>query len=97
MLTIRQGLKLSAIIDKLDIKITNAKASQEEVGADLMLQVISKAHKAEKEIISFVAEMKKVTSDEAAEIDLIEFMKEMFADSNVAAFFKSAVGSDARE
>ena len=33
MLTLKQGLKLSAIIDKLDLKITDPKADTNKVGA----------------------------------------------------------------
>lgn len=91
MLTLKQGLKLSAIIDKLDLKITDPKASQEQIGADLMMQIISKAHKAEKEIYAFVAEAKGITPQEAEKVDLVQFIKEIAADAGVVNFFKSAV------
>jgi len=91
MLTLKQGLKLSAIIDKLDLKITDPKASQEQIGADLMMQIISKAHKAEKEIYAFVAEAKGITPQEAENIDLVQFVKELVSDAGVINFFKSAV------
>ena len=91
MLTLKQGLKLSAIIDKLDLKITDPKASQEQIGADMMMQIISKAHKAEKEIYAFVAETRGITPQEAEKVDLIGFIKEITADAGVMNFFKSAV------
>lgn len=91
MLTLKQGLKLSAIIDKLDLKITDPKASQEQIGADLMMQIISKAHKAEKEIYAFVAEAKGITPQEAEKVDLMQFIKEIASDAGVVNFFKSAV------
>jgi predicted peroxiredoxin len=91
MLTLKQGLKLSAIIDKLDLKITDPKASQEQIGADLMMQIISKAHKAEKEIYAFVAEVKGITQQEAENVDLVQFIKEIASDAGVINFFKSAV------
>lgn len=91
MLTLKQGLKLSAIIDKLDLKITDPKASQEQIGADLMMQIISKAHKAEKEIYAFVAEIKGITQQEAENVDLVQFIKEIASDAGVVNFFKSAV------
>ncbi len=91
MLTLKQGLKLSAIIDKLDLKITDPKASQEQIGADLMMQIISKAHKAEKEIYAFVAEAKGITPQEAEKADLVQFIKEIASDAGVINFFKSAV------
>jgi inorganic pyrophosphatase/exopolyphosphatase len=82
-------MKISAIIDKLGLKISNAKASQEEVGADLMIQAVSKAYKAEKEIYSFIADFKKCTVKEAEEVDLIEFIKEMKEVSGLKNFFTS--------
>lgn len=96
MLTLKQGIKLSAIIDKLDLKI-NLKGDQEEVGADLIMQIVSKAHRAEKEIYSFVAEIKDITPQEAADIDLIQFVRELLNDVGVVNFFKSAVISKAQE
>jgi predicted peroxiredoxin len=91
MITLKQGIKLSAIIDKLGLKITDPKASQEQIGADLMMQIISKAHKAEQEIYAFVAEIKGVSVKEAENIDLVQFVKELFSDAGVVNFFKSAV------
>ncbi len=91
MLTLKQGLKLSAIIDKLDLKITDPKADANKVGADLMMQIVAKAHKAEQEIYAFVAEVKGITPQEAESIDLIQFIKEMASDTGVVNFFKSAV------
>lgn len=91
MLTMKQGLKLSAIIDKLDLKITDPKASADKVGADLMMQIVAKAHKAEQEIYAFVAEIKGITPQEAEKVDLIGFTKEIASDTGVINFFKSAV------
>lgn len=91
MLTMKQGLKLSAIIDKLDLKITDPKADANKVGADLIMQIVAKAHKAEQEIYAFVAETKGITVKEAENIDLIQFIKELVSDTGVVNFFKSAV------
>jgi predicted peroxiredoxin len=91
MLTLKQGLKLSAIIDKLDLKITDPKADANKVGADLMMQIISKAHKAEQEIYAFVAEARGITQQEAENVDLVQFIKEIASDAGVVNFFKSAV------
>jgi len=97
MLTLKQGLKLSAIIDKLELKITDPKADAEKVGADLMMQIVAKAHKAEQEIYAFVAEIKGITPQEAEKVDLVQFIKEIAADAGVINFFKSAVKSKDRE
>ncbi len=73
------------------MKITDPKADANKVGADLMMQIISKAHKAEKEIYAFVAETKGITPQEAENVDLVQFMKELASDAGVVNFFKSAV------
>ena len=88
-MNIKQSLKLSAIVDKIGLKITNPKASQEEVGADLIIQVVSKIYKAEKEVISFVADLKKITIEEAEEIEIIDFIKELKEVNGLKSFFTS--------
>lgn len=91
MLTLKQGLKLSAIVDKLDIKISNPNGKPEEIGSDLMMQIVRKAHKAEQEIYAFVAEIRAISPKEAEKIDLIQFIKEIASDEGFLNFFKSAV------
>lgn len=93
MLTLKQGLKLSAIIDKLNLKITNPKASQEEVGADIMMQVVTRAHAAEQEIYALVADVKKISAQEAEDVDLVAFIMDLVKDPAVASFFTSAAKS----
>ena len=90
-MNIRQSMKLSAIVDKMGIRITDAKGSQEEIGADLMIQVVSKAYKAEMEIYNFISEIKKITVDEAQEIDIVEFIKEIGNISGIKDFFPSVI------
>lgn len=96
MLTLKQGLKLSAIVDKMDIKITNPKGTSEEVGAELMMEIIKKSYKAEKEILDFVAETKGISIEEAEKINLVDFIKEIAQDSGIGNFFKSAAKSKGR-
>lgn len=91
MLTIKQGIKISAIIDKLELKITNPKGTKEEVGADIMLQITSKAYKAENEIYALVAEIKGCSIKEAENVDLIQWVKDIAGNSDLLNFFKSAV------
>ena len=90
-MNIRQSMQLSAIIDKIEIKINNPEATQSELGADLILQLISGAHKAETQIISFIADIKKISSDEAADMDIIEFINEIKNEPGLKSFFTSAV------
>lgn len=91
MLTMKQSLRLSAVIDKMDITISNPEGTQEQVGADLMLQVVRKAHKAEQEIYSLISDVQKITPAQAEDVDLIDFVKGLISDPKVVAFFKSAV------
>lgn len=96
MITLKQGMKISAIIDKLNLKMPDAK-DQEQLGADLLLQVLSKAHKAEKEIYELVADIRGCTAKEAQEIDLAEFVQELLGDAGMRDFFSSAVASPAQK
>lgn len=105
MITLKQGIKLSAIIDKLDLQIKTkvkneqgeyVQLSQEEVGADLIMQFVRKAYKAENEVYNFVAEYKKCSVEDAQDVDLIGFVKGLFADEATVSFFKSAVTSSAQ-
>ena len=91
MLTIGTGIRLSAIIDKMELKIDNPEGTRAEVGADFIIKVVSKAHKAEAEIYSLVAEVKGCSIEEAPNVDLINFIGELFDSPDVVNFLKSAV------
>lgn len=93
MLTVNQVIKASAMIDKMGLEIKNPKATQEELGADLILQIASKTHKAGEEVKVFVADVKKCSLEEAGEVDVIELLKEKLNDSGFISFFKNAVKS----
>ena len=94
MITVKQVLKISAIIDKLDIKINNPDGKSEEIGADIILQIASKAHRASKELIDFIVSVKNCTIEDAENTDIITFVKE-FVDTDIVSFFKSAVKAKA--
>ena len=91
MVTIKQALMLSAIADKLNIKIDNPEGSKEQVGAELMMQIVKNAHKAETEILNFIAHFKKITTEEAENIDIIKFLEEITKIPDLTDFFKQAV------
>jgi hypothetical protein len=97
MLTLISGIKLSALIDKLDLKITNPEESAEKIGYNLLEQITKKAHTAESEILDFVASVKKCSIEEAGEVELIELIKGLTKESGFMDFFKSAVKSQDRE
>ena len=94
MLTIKQLIKLSAVIDKMQLKVSNPKAPAEEVGADLLMQAVGKLRVAEREIYEFVAAVNGVTSEEAQNVDIMEFVKEFLSESDLkqlTPFFTHAV------
>lgn len=91
MLKGKQAMLLSAIIDKMDIKITDPKATKEEVGADLMMQIIRRAHRAQEEIFELVSEYKGVSIEEAKNVDFIALLSEIFNQAGVKDFFTSIV------
>lgn len=106
MIKMKQGIKLSAIVDKLDLQIPKVastgteaenKKAQEQAQAELMLQVVSKFHRAENEIYEFVSVYNKCTVEEAQEVDLVEFVKNIIKDVGVRDFLSSAVNSKAQE
>jgi len=97
MITIEQGMKISAIIDKLDLKVPDPNKGQAFFGADLMMQVLAKAHRAKTEIYDLVAEVKGCTVKEAKAVNLMEFIKELGETEGIKDFLSSAVTSQAQE
>ncbi len=97
MITIEQGMKISAIIDKLDLKVPDPNKGQAFFGADLMMQAVSKLHLAKNEIYSLVAEIKGCTVKEAKEVNLFEFIRELGETEGVKDFLSSAVTSQVTE
>ena len=73
-------IKLSLIIDKMgiadDIKKID-KPTNEEVGKELIMLLITNLHKAEDEIYGFIADYKDISREEAEEWDVIPLFKEI--------------------
>jgi hypothetical protein len=97
MITIEQGMKISAIIDKLDLKVPDPNKGQAFFGADLLMQVLAKAHRAKTEIYDLVAEVKGCTVKEAKAVNLMEFIKELGETEGIKDFLSSAVTSQVQE
>lgn len=99
MLTMEIGMQLSAIVDKLDLKMPKVTkdTTQEALGADLMLQALSKVHRAKNEIYVLVSEIKGCTKEEAKKVNLVEFIRELMAEEGVTDFLSSAVNSQITE
>ena len=97
MITIELGMKISAIVDKLDLKVPDPNKGQAFFGADLLMQVLAKAHRAKTEIYDLVAEVKGCTVKEAKAVNLMEFIKELGETEGIKDFLSSAVTSQATE
>ena len=97
MITIEMGMRISAIVDKLELKVPDPTKGQTAFGADLMMQVLSKAHRAKEEIYSLVAQIKGCSAKDAKEVNLVEFIKELASTDGLKDFLSSAVASQAQE
>lgn len=82
---------LSEIADKMDIQAPEIKGkSQEQAGADFMIQLFRKMHKAAPEISRLIS---KVTGKEADQLSLVEIkdtLMEILKQDGVLTFFKQA-------
>jgi len=91
MLTVKQVITVSRIIDKLDLKITDPKADVNTIGSDLIMQIASKAHQAEADVAVLVSTFAKCTPEEALEMDIVDLYEKHFKDQKLLSFFTSAV------
>ena len=57
-----------------------------------MMQIISKAHKAEERNLCFCGEAKGITPQEAENVDLAQFIKELVSDSECVVIFFQICG-----
>ena len=53
------------------------KPTNEEVGKEVIMLLITNLHKAENEIYEFIADFKGITKEEAEELDVIPIFKEL--------------------
>ena len=67
---------MSKIAKKLGIKVNIKDKSQEELGAELIMQTIENLYLAEKEIIKFFADLKGVSEEEITKMQPMELFKE---------------------
>lgn len=78
-LTSKLLIRLSLIIDKMGIAKEIAdidKKTNEEVGKTLFAIIFSKLYKVEKEVYEWIAEVKDISVEEAANLDLIQLFEE---------------------
>lgn len=97
-LTGRQLMKISALADKLELKI-DTKSDIEDMGSDVIWQVVKKAHTAEEEVAGVLAIFLGCKPEEALDVDLMEKWDAFTASDrgkHVLSFFQSAAASKAQ-
>ena len=82
---------ISEIADKMDLNLDVKGKSQEQVGADLFLQIVKKIHKAKVEINALISGLTGKTKEEISEQPLnetIQQIKEILGQDGVLDFLK---------
>lgn len=86
--------KLSLIINKMEISsIINEVDFTQEISNDELGKIVIKAildnfYKAENEIIDLIACVKGISKEDAAYVDVIEFVMELLKDEKIKSFLK---------
>lgn len=88
-------IKLSAIIDKLDlkdelkkleVKTDNEEKDNEELGKQLIMLFISKIYKAEEEVYELISIYKKIDIEQAKKENIIPIIKEIMNVDGIKSF-----------
>lgn len=86
---------ISKIYSKMDIKLeVDAKTTQMELGAQLINKFIGGIHKAQREVIQFLADLKGVEPGVIEKLELKEFMaiiNELMQQEGAKDFFTQAM------
>lgn len=83
---------LSEIVDKMDLTIDPKGKSQEELGAELIVMLARRVHRAKDEIKALVAELTGKSPEEVGAMppgEMIEAVKQIISQDGVLDFFKS--------
>lgn len=99
----KMDIEIDSLTGKIKTKKLGSKKDATELGkeigvtviADLLMKVISKIHKAKKEVMAFVAEMCEMTDEEVKGLkfgDLKKFFTELIKTDGVTDFLEQAVG-----
>lgn len=82
---------LSEIVDKMDLAIDPKGKTQEELGTELVVTLVRKAHKAKEEIKELVASLTGKTAEEVGQMspkEMIDTVSEIMKQDGVLDFFK---------
>lgn len=61
---------------------------QKQIGAELLLTLGKKLHLVKDELIQFISLYKEIPEEEAKEVDVIEFLKEISKDTGLKSFLQ---------
>ena len=67
---------------------TEKEAMQQQLGAELLLLLGKKLHLVKEEMIQFISIYKGISEEEAKEVDIIKFIKEIAKDEGIQSFLK---------
>lgn len=64
------------------------------IGMKIFLKISSKMHLVKNELIDLISYSKNISKEEAKEVDMLEFFKEIIKDEGLISFFKQKVMSE---
>ena len=79
---------ISTLIMQLNVETGDEKKDREELVKQLVSLVVDNFYKAEDETIELIAMLKDITKEEAEEVDIIEFIKELISIDKIKDFLK---------
>lgn len=85
--------KMSKILKKIDLTIDADDKTQEQLGAEIMLQIGENLHLVEKEVNEFLASLIGIPAKEFSELPIaktLEYFEEFKNLDGIASFFKLA-------
>lgn len=79
---------ISTLIMQLNVETGDEKKDREELVKQLVSLVVDNFYKAEDETIELIAMLKDIKKEEAEEVDIIEFIKELISIDKIKDFLK---------
>lgn len=81
---------ISSLITKLNIETDNEEFDKRELVKELFALIIDNLYKAEEQIIELISQVKEISVEEAQDVDVIEFIKELLNNKKIQSFLKFA-------
>lgn len=93
---VKEALMISRLVDKLELTIEDPTADAGTVGTALLMQILSKVHKAEKEVCQLISILTGCKESEALDEDVFDLF-DRYKDEGILSFFTSRVNSAIQE